>query len=81
MPLTRRFCSTTKMRIIGTTDMVIVAISIPFMLLTVWAVVDAAQREFASMGRKGIWILVAAIPFVGFIPYFLIGRRQSHPPA
>lgn len=56
---------------------VFLALCIPFFLLTVWAVVDVAQRSFDSPAQKVIWWVVASIPFVGFIPYFLIGIRQG----
>jgi hypothetical protein len=55
----------------------VILISIPFFMLTVWAMVNAAQREFGTLGRKVLWMLVAAVPFVGFIPYFLFGMRQG----
>jgi len=56
---------------------VVILISIPFFMLTVWAIVNAAQREFATLGKKVMWMLIAAIPFVGFAPYFLFGMRQG----
>ncbi len=62
------------------TTLVILALSVPFFLLTIWAIVSAAQREFASMGHKALWIIIASIPFIGFIPYFLIGFRLSKKP-
>lgn len=57
-----------------------VGICIPFFLATVWAVVDAAQREFGSLGAKVAWMAVAAIPFVGFIIYFAAGLRRGKKP-
>jgi len=56
---------------------VFLALCVPFFLLTVWAIVDVAQRQFDSAGKKAVWWVVASIPFVGFIPYFLIGIRQG----
>ncbi|HHP7233239.1 MAG TPA: PLDc N-terminal domain-containing protein [Desulfobacterales bacterium] len=56
---------------------VFLALCIPFFLLTVWAVVDVAQRSFDSPAKKVVWWVVASIPFVGFVPYFLIGIRQG----
>ncbi len=56
---------------------IVILVSIPFFLMTIWAVVSAAQRDFGTLGRKALWMLVAAIPFVGFIPYFLIGMRRG----
>jgi hypothetical protein len=55
----------------------ILLLAIPFFLATVWAIVNAAQRDFGTLGKKVVWMLVAAIPFVGFIPYFLFGMRQG----
>lgn len=49
----------------------------PFFILTMIAVIHASQREFPTMGQKVVWMLVAAIPFIGFVVYFLIGRRKA----
>ena len=56
---------------------IFLALCVPFFVLTVWAVVDVAQRSFKSVGMKAFWWIVASIPFVGFIPYLLIGIRQG----
>lgn len=56
---------------------IFLALCVPFFVLTVWAVVDVAQREFKSVGMKAFWWIVASIPFVGFIPYLLVGIRQG----
>ncbi len=63
------------------TIMVVVALSIPFVGGTVWAVVDAARREFGSLAEKAIWIMVAAVPFVGFLVYLLLGLRRGVRPS
>jgi len=52
----------------------------PFIAGTVWAVVNAAQKEFETTGQKALWITVAGIPFVGFIFYFLLGARKGRTP-
>jgi hypothetical protein len=59
---------------------VILALCVPFLLITVWALVDVAQREFATPRQKIVWWLVASIPFVGAIPYVLFGIRQGKKP-
>ena len=59
---------------------IFLGLCIPFFLLTVWAVVDASQRDFGSNPKKVVWWIVASIPFVGFIPYFLVGIRQGKKP-
>ena len=56
---------------------VVIGLTIPFVLLTVLAIVNASQKDFGSTGKKALWMLVAAIPFFGFILYFLVGRRQA----
>lgn len=52
-----------------------------FFVLTCWAILDAAQRDFGSLGKKAAWMFVAAVPFFGFIVYFAVGRRLSQKPA
>ncbi len=56
---------------------IFLGLCVPFFLLTIWAVVDVAQRDFESNPKKVLWWIVASIPFVGFIPYFLVGIRQG----
>jgi len=53
---------------------------VPFFIGTVWAVVDAAQKEFGTLGRKVAWVVVAGVPFVGFIVYLLFGFRRGKKP-
>jgi hypothetical protein len=48
--------------------------------MTVWAIVDVAQRDFGTAGQKALWWIIASIPFVGFIPYFLFGFRKGKKP-
>jgi len=64
-----------------TTFTTVLAISIPFFAATVWAIVDAGLRDFGSMGRKALWMLVAAIPFIGVLIYLIVGLRQGKRPA
>ena len=63
------------------TALIIVVLTIPFFAMTVWATVHALQREFGTIGKKALWCIVAAIPFVGFFFYFLLGARQGQKPA
>ncbi len=56
---------------------VFLALVVPFFLGTVWAVVDSAQKEFGSLGRKVLWVVIASIPFAGFIVYLLFGFRRG----
>jgi len=55
----------------------IIGISIPFILLTLWAIFDAAQRDFGAIEKKAVWILISAVPFVGFIVYLIFGLKRG----
>jgi hypothetical protein len=55
----------------------VLALCVPFLLATLWAVIHAAQKEFGSLREKVLWMLVAAIPFIGFIIYLIFGFRKG----
>lgn len=59
---------------------VVLAIALPFMLLSFWAILNAAQKEFGSLEKKMLWTLVAAIPFIGFIIYLIFGFKKGKKP-
>jgi hypothetical protein len=56
---------------------VVLCLSVPFLLATLWAVIHAAQKEFGSLREKVLWMMIAAVPFVGFIIYLLFGLRKG----
>jgi hypothetical protein len=56
---------------------VVVVLTIPFFFLTVWAIVDCLQKDFGSIGKKALWGLIAAVPFVGASVYFIFGYRKG----
>ena len=56
---------------------IVLGLSVPFLLATLWAVIDAAQKEFGSLRVKVLWMIVAAIPFIGFIIYLIFGFRRG----
>lgn len=56
---------------------ILILLCIPFLLMTVWAVTNAAQKEFSSQKQKLLWFFIASIPFIGFIFYFLFGARKK----
>ncbi len=62
------------------TILIFIALTVPFFLLSVWAIVDALQREFGTIGIKALWCLIAAIPFIGFVIYFIFGVRRGQKP-
>ena len=59
---------------------VILGICVPFLLMTLWAVIHAAQKDFGSLREKVIWIVIAAIPFIGFLIYLAFGFRRKIKP-
>ncbi len=63
-----------------TTAIIFVTICMPFLAVTLWAVVDAGGREFATFNQKVVWMLVAAVPFVGFVVYLIFGRWRGKRP-
>jgi hypothetical protein len=54
-----------------------ILITLPFFFLTIWAIVDCLQKDFGSMGKKAVWAIIAAIPFVGAPVYFIFGFRKG----
>jgi uncharacterized membrane protein YhaH (DUF805 family) len=62
------------------TALTVLVASVPFFILTVWALVDVFVKEFATTGRKALWALIAAVPFVGALIYLLFGFRQGRKP-
>jgi hypothetical protein len=59
----------------------LLGVSLPFFAATVWAIVDAALRDFGTTGRKAFWMLVAAVPFIGVLIYLIFGLRRGKRPA
>lgn len=62
------------------TVIMVVGLSVPFFIMTVWSVVDAALKDFGTPVKKTLWLLVAAIPYVGWAFYFAIGFRKGKKP-
>lgn len=60
-----------------TTIGVVLLLTVPFFFLTVWAIVDCLQKDFGTIGRKALWGVIAAVPFVGAPVYFLLGFRKG----
>ncbi len=56
---------------------IFIALTIPFFLITVWALVDISMKKFPSGGEKAVWWMVALIPFIGWLIYLIIGFRRG----
>ena len=59
------------------TVITILILTIPFFLMSIWAIVDVEQKDFGSIGKKAMWGIIAAIPFIGFIIYLIFGFRKG----
>jgi len=56
-------------------------------LLTAWAVVNVAKKDFGSTGvakkdfgskgKKAFWWVIASVPYVGFLIYLIFGFRKG----
>ena len=62
------------------TAIVFLGISIPFFLMTIWAIVDVAMKDFGTIKKKALWVVIASIPFIGFIIYLIFGFRKGKKP-
>ena len=49
--------------------------------LTMLALVDIIKKDFPSAKVKFLWHFVALVPVVGWLIYFIFGRRQGTPKA
>ena len=62
------------------TILVILGLTLPFVALSIGCIIHAAGREFESDNQKMAWVLIAAIPFIGFLFYLAVGLRKSRRP-
>jgi hypothetical protein len=60
------------------TGMIVILTGIGFFLLTCVAILDIARKDFGSIQMKALWgFLVAMVPFIGVVVYFLFGARRG----
>jgi len=59
------------------TAMLIIGAAAVFVALTFVSILDAARRDFAEPYMKALWILISAVPVIGFLFWFSIGRKKS----
>ncbi len=51
-----------------------------FFLLTCWAIVDIARKDFGGIEKKAAWAFVSMVPFVGPVLYLAVGFRKGRKP-
>ena len=56
---------------------IFLALCVPFFLGTIWAIVDVAQKDFGTGGKKALWWIIASVPFIGFMVYLIFGFRKG----
>ena len=64
----------------STIIMSVLAVAGASYLLTCWALVDVAVKDFGALEKKAVWGVIAFIPFVGWLIYFLWGRKRGERP-
>ena len=57
--------------------LIIAGIIFVFFLLTTWAILNVAKKDFGSPGKKAFWWVIASIPFIGFLIYLIFGFRKG----
>ena len=64
------------------TGMAVVLTGVVFFLITCAALLDIARKDFGSIQMKAVWaFVVALVPFVGVVVYFMFGFRKGKRPA
>ncbi len=48
-----------------------------FWLLTCWAVIDIARKDFGAIEKKAAWGFAALVPFIGPIVYIIFGFKRG----
>lgn len=60
--------------------LIVIAIAFPFFMLTMWAAVDVAAKQFRTPREKTIWWIIALIPFIGWLIYLVGGHGRGVKP-
>lgn len=50
-----------------------------FWLMTCWAVIDIARKDFGAIEKKAAWGFTALVPFIGVLVYLIFGYRKGIP--
>ncbi len=58
----------------------IIIIGTTFYAFTCLAFIDIARKDFGSIAKKAMWGIIAFVPFIGVVIYFLFGFRKGKRP-
>jgi len=50
-----------------------------FWLMTCWAIIDIARKDFGAIEKKAIWGFTALVPFIGVLVYLIFGFKKGTP--
>lgn len=59
---------------------IIIGTGLFFFLLTCWALLDIANKDFGGIEKKAMWGFISLFPFIGPIVYFSMGFRRGSKP-
>jgi hypothetical protein len=59
------------------TNTFFIGVGIFFCIITWLAIFDIARKDFGKLAYKFMWGMIALIPFIGCIIYFVIGYRKG----
>ena len=48
-----------------------------FWLMTCWAVIDIARKDFGGIEKKAAWGFTALVPFIGVLIYLIFGYKKG----
>lgn len=54
----------------------VAGVGLLFLLLTWWAIIDIAQKDF-TQNEKIVWWIIVSLPFIGCLAYFILGFRHG----
>ncbi len=60
--------------------LIVIGTGVTFFLLTCYAILDIARKDFDSIKQKALWGIITLTPFIGPILYFAIGYRKGKTP-
>ncbi|MBL4655436.1 MAG: PLDc_N domain-containing protein [Bacteroidia bacterium] len=61
---------------LGGTELIIILPILFPIIFWIWALIDILRSNFKDGSAKLVWLLVTVFVPLGFILYFIIGRKQ-----
>jgi hypothetical protein len=55
----------------------IIILGLLFWLMTCWAVIDIARKDFGAIEKKAAWGFTALVPFIGVLIYLIFGFKKG----